>query len=77
MDGWSKTEKTTIEKWEKSCSDITYRWEEKMLNWQSLYYCPRCDNVYYPGTNIFAPVIVFNDMWVQLLNATFTGEAKG
>ncbi len=25
-------------------------WEAAMRNWDSLYYCSRCDGVYYPGT---------------------------
>lgn len=37
---------------QQTAANALARWQEAMQRWDRLFYCPRCDNVYFPETNI-------------------------
>lgn len=48
--GVARGEHALFEERRRSGLEHRARWEQAMHNWESLYYCPRCDSVYDPVT---------------------------
>ena len=39
------------------------RWERQARRWNSIFYCPKCDSVFDPGTHEHVPVTAIKGFW--------------
>jgi hypothetical protein len=55
---WHHKQQLMMEQYDSYC----VWWKQAMINWNSLFYCPRCDYVYNPITGDAAPTSSMQDI---------------